>query len=179
MQPLKRFLPLAAFLLLVVLLVRGLSLDPTALPSARLGDSLPNFNLPVLGESVSRQAQDWQGEPALINVWATWCFSCRVEHPYLLELAENGITIYGLNYKDDPEKALVWLDDLGNPYAETVVDKDGLFGLDLGVYGAPETYVIDASGVVRHRHVGVVNEQVWNEQLAPYFEASLMAGGTD
>jgi cytochrome c biogenesis protein CcmG/thiol:disulfide interchange protein DsbE len=178
-QPLKRFLPLAAFLLLVVLLVRGLSLDPTALPSARLGDSLPNFNLPVLGESVSRQAEDWQGEPALINVWATWCFSCRVEHPYLLELAENGITIYGLNYKDDLGKALVWLDDLGNPYAETVVDKDGLFGLDLGVYGAPETYVIDASGVVRHRHVGVVNEQVWNEQLAPYFEASLMAGGTD
>ena len=84
MQPLKRFLPLAAFLLLVVLLVRGLSLDPTELPSARLGDSLPDFNLPVLGESGSRQAEDWGGEPALINVWATWCFSCRVEHPYLL-----------------------------------------------------------------------------------------------
>ena len=106
MQPLKRFLPLAAFLLLVVLLVRGLSLDPTELPSARLGDSLPDFNLPVLGESVSRQAEDWRGEPALINVWATWCFSCRVEHPYLLELAQNGVTIYGLNYKDDPEKHL-------------------------------------------------------------------------
>ena len=179
MQSLKRFLPLAVFLLLVVLLVRGLSLDPTELPSARLGDSLPDFNLPVLGESVSRQAEDWQGEPALINVWATWCFSCRVEHPYLLELAQKGVTIYGLNYKDDPEKALVWLDDLGNPYTETVVDKDGLFGLDLGVYGAPETYVIDASGVVRHRHVGVVNEQVWNEQLARYFEAEPTAGGSD
>ena len=95
MQPLKRFLPLAAFLLLVVLLVRGLSLDPTELPSARLGDSLPDFNLPVLGESGSRQAEDWGGEPALINVWATWCFSCRVEHPYLLELAQKGVTIYG------------------------------------------------------------------------------------
>ena len=179
MQLLKRFLPLATFLLLVVLLVRGLSLDPTALPSARLGDSLPDFNLPVLGDSVSRQAEDWRGEPALINVWATWCFSCRVEHPYLLELAQKGFTIYGLNYKDDPEKALVWLDDLGNPYTETVVDKDGLFGLDLGVYGAPETYVIDASGVVRHRHVGVVNEQVWNEQLSPYFETGLTAGGSE
>ena len=179
MQPLKRFLPLAAFLLLVVLLVRGLSLDPTELPSARLGDSLPDFNLPVLGESGSRQAEDWGGEPALINVWATWCFSCRVEHPYLLELAQKGVTIYGLNYKDDPEKALVWLNDLGNPYTETVVDKDGSFGLDLGVYGAPETYVIDASGVVRHRHVGVVTEQVWNEQISPYFEAGLTAGGLD
>ena len=179
MQPLKRFLPLATFLLLVVLLVRGLSLDPTELPSARLGDSLPDFNLPVLDDSVLREAADWRGEPALINVWATWCFSCRVEHPYLLELAQKGVTIYGLNYKDDPEKALVWLDDLGNPYTETVVDKDGLFGLDLGVYGAPETYVIDASGVVRHRHVGVVNEQVWNEQLSPYFETGLTAGGSE
>ena len=179
MQPLKRFLPLAAFLLLVVLLVRGLSLDPTELPSARLDDSLPDFNLPVLGESVSRQGEDWRGEPALINVWATWCFSCRVEHPYRLELAQNGVTIYGLNYKDDPEKALVWLDDLGNPYTETVVDKDGSLGLDLGVYGAPETYVIDASGVVQHRHVGVVNEQVWNEQLSPYFETGLTAGGSE
>jgi cytochrome c biogenesis protein CcmG/thiol:disulfide interchange protein DsbE len=97
----------------------------------------------------------------------------------LLELAEKGVIIYGLNYKDDPEKALVWLDDLGNPYAETVVDEDGAFGLDLGVYGAPETYVIDASGVVKHRHVGVVNEQVWREQLAPYFEAAQLLGGSD
>lgn len=94
--------------------------------------------------------------------------SCRT--PLLAELAEKGIIIYGLNYKDDPEKALIWLDDLGDPYAETVVDEAGVFGLDLGVYGAPETYVIDASGVVRHRHVGVVNEDVWIEQLAPYFE---------
>jgi cytochrome c biogenesis protein CcmG/thiol:disulfide interchange protein DsbE len=178
-QPLKRFAPLAAFLLLVVLLVRGLSLDPTELPSARLGDSLPDFELPILGDSVSRQAADWHGEPALINVWATWCFSCRIEHPYLLELAKKGVIIYGLNYKDDPDKALVWLDDLGNPYVETVVDEDGAFGLDLGVYGAPETYVIDASGVVMHRHVGVVNEQVWREQLAPYFEAAQLIGGAD
>ena len=179
MQPLKRFAPLAAFLLLVVLLVRGLSLDPTELPSARLGDSLPDFELPIVGDSVSRQAADRPGEPALINVWATWCFSCRIEHPYLLELAKKGVIIYGLNYKDDPEKALVWLDDLGNPYVETVVDEDGAFGLDLGVYGAPETYVIDASGVVKHRHVGVVNEQVWREQLAPYFEAAQLIGGAD
>jgi cytochrome c biogenesis protein CcmG/thiol:disulfide interchange protein DsbE len=118
-----------------------------------------------------RSAEGWLGKPALINVWATWCFSCRVEHPYLLELAEQGVTIYGLNYKDEPAKASQWLVDLGNPYSETVVDQNGEFGLDLGVYGAPETYVIDAKGVIRHRHVGVVDEQVWLEQLQPFFEA--------
>ncbi len=168
---LKRFLPLVGFLILVLLLVRGLSLDPTALPSARLGKSVPSFNLPILNTTDLRRAEDWLGKPALINVWATWCFSCRVEHPYLLELAEQGVIIYGLNYKDEPAKASQWLLDLGNPYSETVVDQKGEFGLDLGVYGAPETYVIDAEGIIRHRHVGVVDEQVWREQLQPFFEA--------
>ena len=168
---LKRFLPLVAFLVLVLLLVRGLSLDPTALPSARLGDRIPAFNLPLLNTDDRRSADDWIGQPALLNVWATWCFSCRVEHPYLLELAGQGVVIYGLNYKDESEKAAQWLVDLGNPYAETIVDQRGDFGLDLGVYGAPETYVIDADGIIRHRHVGVVNAQVWTEQLQPFFEA--------
>lgn len=166
---LKRFLPLVAFAALVLLLVRGLALDPTALPSARVGQPLPEFDLQVLGGEYRRSAGQWHGKPALLNVWATWCFSCRVEHPYLLDLAESGVTIYGLNYKDDPAKALTWLEELGNPYAETVVDIDGDFGFDLGVYGAPETYVIDAAGTVQHRHVGVVDERVWTEQLAPFF----------
>ena len=166
---LKRFLPLVAFAALVLLLVRGLALDPTALPSARVGQPLPEFDLQVLGGEYRRSAGQWHGKPALLNVWATWCFSCRVEHPYLLDLAESGVTIYGLNYKDDPAKALTWLEELGNPYAETVVDIDGDFGFDLGVYAAPETYVIDAAGTVRHRHVGVVDERVWTEQLAPFF----------
>jgi cytochrome c biogenesis protein CcmG/thiol:disulfide interchange protein DsbE len=166
---LKRFLPLVAFAALVLLLVRGLALDPTALPSARVGQPLPEFDLQVLGGEYRRSASQWHGKPALLNVWATWCFSCRVEHPYLLDLAESGVTIYGLNYKDDPAKALTWLEELGNPYAETVVDIDGDFGFDLGVYGAPETYVIDAAGTVQYRHVGVVDERVWTEQLAPFF----------
>lgn len=166
---LKRFLPLVAFAALVLLLVRGLALDPMALPSARVGQPLPEFDLQVLGGEYRRSAGQWHGKPALLNVWATWCFSCRVEHPYLLDLAESGVTIYGLNYKDDPAKALTWLEELGNPYAETVVDIDGDFGFDLGVYGAPETYVIDAAGTVQHRHVGVVDERVWTEQLAPFF----------
>ena len=168
---LKRFLPLVAFLVLVLLLVRGISLDPTELPSARLGDRIPAFDLPLLNTAERRSADDWTGQPALLNVWATWCFSCRVEHPYLLELATQGVVIYGLNYKDEPEKAAQWLVDLGNPYTETIVDQSGDFGLDLGVYGAPETYVIDADGIIRHRHVGVVNAQVWTEQLQPFFEA--------
>ena len=168
---LKRFLPLVAFLVLVLLLVRGISLDPTELPSARLGDRIPAFDLPLLNTAERRSADDWTGQPALLNVWATWCFSCRVEHPYLLELAAQGVVIYGLNYKDEPEKAAQWLVDLGNPYTETIVDQSGDFGLDLGVYGAPETYVIDADGIIRHRHVGVVNAQVWTEQLQPFFEA--------
>ena len=166
---LKRFLPLVAFAALVLLLGRGLALDPTALPSARVGQPLPEFDLQVLGGEYRRSAGQWHGKPALLNVWATWCFSCRVEHPYLLDLAESGVTIYGLNYKDDPAKALTWLEELGNPYAETVVDIDGDFGFDLGVYGAPETYVIDAAGTVQYRHVGVVDERVWTEQLAPFF----------
>ena len=166
---LKRFLPLVAFAALVLLLVRGLALDPTALPSARVGQPLPEFDLQVLGGEYRRSASQWHGKPALLNVWATWCFSCRVEHPYLLDLAESGVTIYGLNYKDDPAKALTWLEELGNPYVETVVDIDGDFGFDLGVYGAPETYVIDAAGTVQYRHVGVVDERVWTEQLAPFF----------
>ena len=168
---LKRFLPLVAFLVLVLLLVRGLSLDPTELPSERLGDRVPAFDLPLLNTAERRSADDWTGQPALLNVWATWCFSCRVEHPYLLELAAQGVVIYGLNYKDEPEKAAQWLVDLGNPYTETIVDQRGDFGLDLGVYGAPETYVIDADGIIRHRHVGVVSAQVWTEQLQPFFEA--------
>ena len=166
---LSRFLPLIAFFALAGLLARGLTLDPTDLPSARLGKPIPEFDLPLLDSSDRRVPEDWEGRPALVNVWATWCFSCRVEHLYLLELADRGVTIYGLNYKDEPDKASQWLVDLGNPYAETVVDIDGSLGLDLGVYGAPETYVVDAAGVVRHRHVGVVNAQVWEEQLQQYF----------
>ena len=166
---LSRFLPLIAFFALAGLLARGLTLDPTDLPSARLGKPVPEFDLPLLDSSERRMPEDWEGSPALVNVWATWCFSCRIEHPYLLELADRGITIYGLNYKDEPDKASQWLVDLGNPYTETVVDIDGTLGLDLGVYGAPETYVVDAHGIVRHRHVGVVDEQVWEEQLQQYF----------
>ena len=141
MPRLKFFLPLAAFALLGILLFRGLSLDPTALPSALIGKSLPEFALADLHTGEPQSRESLVGAPMLINVWATWCYSCRVEHPFLLELAERGIKIVGLNYKDDSAKALQWLADLGDPYAISLADTEGVFGLDLGVYGAPETYI--------------------------------------
>ncbi len=169
MQRLKLFVPLALFALLGIFLWRGLSLDPTALPSARVGKAVPAFALGQLGENAELTEQALTGEPLLLNVWATWCYSCRVEHPYLLELAANGVKIVGLNYKDESDKAMRWLEDLGDPYAFTIEDPDGKLGLDLGVYGAPETYVIDAQGVVVHRHVGVVDDAVWHNDLATFF----------
>ena len=172
MPRLKLFLPLGAFFLLALLLFRGLSLDPTALPSALVGKRFPEFELMGLrsGEPVTRAAL--VGDPMLVNVWATWCYSCRVEHPFLLDLAERGIKIVGLNYKDDSAKAVAWLDELGDPYAISVADTDGTLGLDMGVYGAPETYVVDARGVVQYRHVGVLDAGVWQSELSAWFGAA-------
>jgi len=169
MQRVKLFLPLIVFAALGLLLWRGLSLDPKELPSALIGQPLPSFQLKELASDTPVTNSAILGAPALINVWATWCYSCRVEHPYLLELAQQGISIIGLNYKDDSVKARQWLAELGDPYRLTLADTDGTLGLDLGVYGAPETYVVDAQGVVRYRHVGVVDVRVWQEQLAKFF----------
>jgi len=109
------------------------------------------------------------GQVSLLNVWATWCVACRVEHPYLLDLAERGVPIFGLNYKDDGSDARKWLLDLGNPYRLDIADREGTLGLDLGVYGAPETYLLDAGGVIRYRHVGIVDQQVWESILQPLY----------
>ncbi|MEE4661675.1 MAG: DsbE family thiol:disulfide interchange protein [Halieaceae bacterium] len=168
MKRLKLFLPLAVFLVLAGFLFRGLSLDPQALPSALIDRPMPAFTLPVLGaDGASVDEKALSGEVALVNVWATWCASCRVEHPFLTELARQGLAIYGINYKDEDDKALAWLAELGDPYRLNIVDAEGTLGLDLGVYGAPETYVVDARGVIRYRHVGVVNAQVWQDILSP------------
>jgi len=113
---------------------------------------------------------DLQGGIALVNVWATWCVSCRVEHPFLVTLAEDGVPIVGVNYKDDVTAANQWLKDLADPYEYSVVDADGRLGIDLGVFGAPETYVLDKNGVIRYKHVGVVNEKIWKETLLPIYQ---------
>ncbi|HHJ1518884.1 TPA: thiol:disulfide interchange protein DsbE, partial [Pseudomonas aeruginosa] len=109
----------------------------------------------------------------LVNVWGTWCPSCRVEHPELTRLAEQGVVIYGINYKDDNAAAIKWLNELHNPYLLSISDADGTLGLDLGVYGAPETYLIDKQGIIRHKIVGVVDQKVWREQLAPLYQQLL------
>jgi len=167
---LKLFIPLIAFAILGGFLFRGLSLDPRALPSALIDKPIPAFRLAALNSGGMLTQESLTGRPALLNVWATWCYSCRVEHPYLLELASSGVTIIGLNYKDDASAARKWLERLGDPYLMTISDPEGTLGLDIGVYGAPETYVIDAQGVIRHRHVGVVDETVWQRDLAAFFE---------
>jgi cytochrome c biogenesis protein CcmG/thiol:disulfide interchange protein DsbE len=163
-------LPLALFLALGGFLLRGLQLDPRAMPSALIDQPLPEFSLPILGQAGIVDRNGVTGEVALFNVWATWCVSCRVEHPYLTQLGQQGVPIYGINYKDVDAEALAWLQQLGDPYRLSIVDAEGSLGLDLGVYGAPETYVVDARGLIRYRHVGVVNEQVWRQVLQPIMQ---------
>lgn len=166
----KLFLPVLLFAVLAVFLLRGLALDPKELPSALIDNPLPEFSLPVLGSDQVLDRDAVVGEVALFNVWATWCISCRVEHPYLMRLAAQGVAIYGINYKDEDVAAQRWLKDLGDPYIANIADHEGSLGLDLGVYGAPETYLIDAAGVIRYRHVGVVDERVWSGTLQPLYD---------
>lgn len=162
------FLPLFLFTVLALFLFRGLSLDPRELPSALVDKPLPAFTLTDL-KGQTRTREDIVGQVSLVNVWATWCPSCRVEHPYLQTLAASGVRLFGINYKDEDGPARQWLEDLGDPYQFSVADREGTLGLDMGVYGAPETYLIDAAGIVRYRHVGVVDERVWSTILAPRY----------
>ena len=173
---LKLFLPLLIFVVLAGFLYRGLSLDPMALPSALIDKPLPAFTLTALEDGRELSREDVIGEPALFNVWATWCISCRAEHPYLQQLADRGVPIYGINYKDEDEAARRWLRELGDPYRANIVDREGTLGVDLGVYGAPETYLVDAAGVIRYRHVGVVDDRVWRDTLEPIWREVLAMG---
>ncbi|EXJ12193.1 MULTISPECIES: DsbE family thiol:disulfide interchange protein [Nitrincola] len=163
MRKLLVFIPLVAFLGLGIFLFKGLFMDPRTLPSALIDKPFPEFSLPSLYNMDETLTQlDLQGEVALLNVWATWCPTCKEEHAQLNKIGlEEGVTIYGLNYKDDPELARQWLERYLDPYRKVIVDEEGYLGLDLGVYGAPETYIIDKKGIIRYRHVGEVNESVW------------------
>lgn len=171
MKRLILVLPLLGFLAIAVFLYRGLFIDPSELPSALIDKPFPAFSLPnVTGDRTLTEA-DLKGKPALVNVWGTWCISCRVEHPVLNKLAQMGVTIYGVNYKDDNAAALKWLKEFHNPYQLDIRDEAGSLGLDHGVYGAPETFLIDKDGIIRHKFVGVIDEVVWREQLAPLYQA--------
>lgn len=170
------FIPLVAFLLLAgvfatQLMKNSAGDDPTKLESVLVGKTVPEFRLEDLAEPGKLYDQSiFKGEPLLLNVWATWCPTCYAEHQYLNELAKQGVKIIGLNYKDQRDKATQWLNDLGNPYLISLFDGNGMLGLDLGVYGAPETFLIDANGVIRYRHVGDINSRNWQETLAPLYE---------
>ena len=162
MGRLTLFLPVVFFLGLTVILLLGLDKDPTDLPSALIGEPFPEFDLYYLAsekEKVGRTAL--LGETTLVNVWATWCYACRIEHAMLNQLSEQGVRIVGLNYKDNRQAALKWLQQRGDPYDFSIFDVDGLLGIDLGVYGAPETFLLDADGIIQHRRVGVIDERVW------------------
>jgi len=172
MPRLKLFIPLIVFAILAVLFWRGLSLDSTRMPSALIDKPVPAFELPTLKNENQLVGRDlFKDQVSLLNIWATWCVSCRVEHPYLVKLAQAGVPIYGVNYKDDVIAARKWLQDLHDPYVLSVVDADGRLGIDLGVFGAPETYVVDRAGVIRYKHVGVVDERIWQQTLKPIVDA--------
>ena len=162
-------IPLVLFSSLAVLLWRSFSSeDPSLLPSQLLDKPFPEFNLEDLHSSTRiRNADDLLGDVSLVNVWATWCVNCLIEHPVLTRIAQGGVAIVGINYNDDLKKALVWLDQYGDPYTFHVRDNKGTLAIDLGVYGAPETFIVDESGTVRYRHIGVVTEEVWMEKLLP------------
>lgn len=172
----KLLLPLIIFLAVVLAFLIQLGRnaqgeDPKALESALIGQMVPAKNLLGLLDNKSYNQEIFQqGKPVLLNVWATWCPTCYAEHQYLNQLAKQGITIIGLDYKDESPKAVKWLRDLGNPYSLVLKDEKGSFGLDLGVYGAPETFIIDGKGVIHYRLAGDVNEKVWNNTLKPIYD---------
>ena len=160
--------PLVLFLALAALLYKGLALNPREVPSPLIGKPAPEFSLPELKDT-SRQLShsDFLGKVSLLNVWATWCVSCRAEHPLLMQLARQGVTIYGLDYKDNREDAKRWLQRFGDPYVANAFDADGRVGIDWGVYGTPETFVIDQRGIIRHKHIGPLTEEAIQGEILP------------
>ncbi len=173
MKRLILLLPLALFLGVAVFLYRGLFLNPQELPSALIDKPVPAFSLPDLKDEQRLITEKDLKGPALVNVWATWCPTCKAEHQMLNQLAKAGVVIHGVNYKDDSVAARQWLKDYLDPYQVNVADPQGSLGINLGVYGAPETFLIDAQGIIRHKYVGAIDERVWREELAPRYQALL------
>jgi cytochrome c biogenesis protein CcmG/thiol:disulfide interchange protein DsbE len=173
----RYILPAAIFAVLVGFFWVGLSKDPSEVPSPFIGKPAPAFSLQELADPrVTVNNESLVGSPSLLNVWATWCVGCRQEHETLMQLAAMDIIpIYGLNYRDNRDQALQWLARLGDPYVATGYDPDGAAGLDWGVYGAPETFLMDARGIVVYKHLGPLSLAVWREEFMPRIQA--MSGG--
>ena len=175
---LRKFAPLAIFLLMLVFLGIGLTRDPSHIPSPLIDKPMPEFELARLkDQQQSLSSTDLIGEVSLLNVWASWCVGCRIEHDVLLNLSRRGIVnIYGLNYKDKREDALAWLQQFGDPYTSTAHDFEGKVGIDFGVYGAPETFLIDKQGMVRYKHIGPLNMDIIEKELLPRIKELQLLG---
>jgi cytochrome c biogenesis protein CcmG, thiol:disulfide interchange protein DsbE len=167
----RRFLlPLGIFLVLVVFLAIGLRLNPREVPSPLIGKPVPAFKLAQLqAPEKTVSPEDFKGKVWMLNVWASWCVSCREEHPVLVDLAkQGGVNIVGLNYKDERAAAIKWLAQHGgDPYAPSAFDADGRVGIDFGVYGVPETFIIDKAGIIRHKHIGPVTPEALQKKILP------------
>ncbi len=166
----KRYLiPLAVFLVLLVFLAIGLQLKPREVPSPFIGKPAPNFALPILGkEPNSFTPEQMKGQVWVLNVWASWCVACREEHPLLVDFAKTKTTpLIGLDYKDKPEAAKAWLKQFGDPYQLSISDLNGQVGIDYGVYGVPETFVIDRSGIIRYKHIGPLAKEAIEQKMIP------------
>ena len=165
------FVPLGIFIAMGFLFWIGLGKeDKDVLPSPLIGKPFPEFATKALESGANISATSLNGQPMLVNIWATWCPTCKAEHEFLNTLASEGVRIIGVNYKDDDFKAKQWLSAYGNPYEFNVSDPDGKLGLDLGVYGAPETFLVDSEGIIRAKHIGDLNPRVW-QKLKPKFDA--------
>ncbi len=163
-----KWIPIALFALLSLFLWKGLSLNPRELPSVQIGKKLPNFKLPRLDDmQKSFSKKQLAHRVALLNVWASWCEACIEEQMFLMQLSREGVALYGINYKDTNDDALTWLHQWGNPYQMIGVDKEGKTAIDLGVYGTPETYLIDKKGIIRYRHAGVLTQELWLSTIKP------------
>jgi len=167
---LRRFMPLIIFSVLVIFLAVGLTLNPREVPSPLIGKPAPEFELPLLLQEGSFSNKDLIGHVTLVNVWASWCFACRQEHETIKYLSRQGVRIIGLNYKDEASDAKQWLAKLGNPYQAIAADRDGRIAIDWGVYGAPETFLIDQQGIIRHKVIGPLSDQAKFDALMAVME---------
>jgi cytochrome c biogenesis protein CcmG/thiol:disulfide interchange protein DsbE len=163
------FMPLAGFAGIAAAFAWGLTRNPQELPSALIGKPVPTFSLPpVQGRTLGLSSADLKGQVSLLNVFASWCVACRAEHPLFMQLSANKVVpIHGLNYKDAPQDAADWLDSLGDPYTRTGADRDGRVAIDWGLTGVPETFVVDARGIVAYKHIGPITQQALDETILP------------
>ncbi len=171
--PLLIFIAMAGLFLVVLNKINQGEYNPRDIPTEFIGREVPQFDLPELLDKNQRVTPaDFAGKPWLLNVWGTWCAECWREHNYLLQLSRNGIPIVGLNWRDEEQEAKKFLSDKGNPFAAVGFDPKSDAVIDLGVYGAPETFLVDAAGVIREKHKGALHPQIWQEKFARYFDGS-------